>query len=65
VSYSSPSSSLSLSVQTVGLTAATTVAELQDKREAGALSPNGGGPVENLGLVCDEYNGLESERELA
>jgi hypothetical protein len=64
MSYSSPSSSLSLSLQTVGLTAAT-VAELQDKREAGALSPNGGGPVENLGLVCDEYNGLESERELA
>jgi hypothetical protein len=60
VSYSSPSSSLSLSVQTVGLT----VAELPDKRDAGALSPNGGGPVENLGLVCDEYNGLESEREL-
>jgi hypothetical protein len=53
-----------LSVQTVGLTV-TTVAELQDKREADALSPNGGGPVENLGLVCDEYNGLESEREQA
>jgi hypothetical protein len=64
MSYSSPSSSLSFSLQTVGLTA-TTVAEFQDKREAGALSPNGGGPVENLGLVCDEYNGLESERELA
>jgi hypothetical protein len=61
MSYSSPSSSLSLSLQTVGLSAA----EFQDKREAGARSPNGGGPVENLGLVCDEYNGLESERELA